>query len=227
MALLSLADLLGGLNDIETKHAPELVTVEGNLELLKIHPRISVVGSRKVSQEGVSRTRSLTKELVSRGVTIVSGLAEGVDTIAHETAIALGGKTIGVLGTPIDQFYPKQNKALQERMMSEQLVLSQFSSGTAVRPQNFPIRNRTMALISDCTIIIEAQNKSGSLHQGWEALRLGRPLFILQSSVETPGLTWPEELLYYGSRVLTRNNLESVFESVPSRSRGALSEFTL
>ncbi len=76
-----------------------------------------------------------------------------------------------------------------------------------------------MALLSDATVIVEAANRSGSLHQGWEALRLGRPLFILESILNTPGLTWPEELMHYGAQVLSRDDLEQLFESLPQGNR--------
>jgi DNA processing protein len=125
--------------------------------------------------------------LVRHGAVVVSGLAEGIDTAAHQGAIDAGGQTIGVIGTPLEKAYPAKNRALQTRLMDEYLVLSQFATGCPVQPKNFPIRNRTMALISHATIIVEAQEKSGSLHQGWEALRLGRPLFRARSADERSG----------------------------------------
>src|SRR2546427_665559 len=104
--------LLGTLNDVERKNAPQRLYTAGDIELLRNGPRVSVVGSRKVSEEGVRRARALTKALVSRHVVVVSGLAEGIDTVAHETAIELGGKTAAVLGTPLDEVFPARNRAL-------------------------------------------------------------------------------------------------------------------
>ena len=104
-----------------------------------------------------------------------------------------GGRTIAVLGTPIDQFYPAENEALQKKIATEQLVVSQFSSGYPITPKNFPLRNRVMALLTDATVIVEAGEKSGTVHQGWEALQLGRLLFLLESVAQDKSLTWPAE----------------------------------
>jgi hypothetical protein len=143
--------------------------------------------------------------LVAHQIVVVSGLAEGVDTAAHTAAIEAGGHTIAVLGTPLDQFYPKENRDLQERLMREQLVVSQFAQGSAVTPKNFPIRNRTMALLTDATVIVEAGAKSGTLHQGWEALRLGRLLFLTEDVVNDAALSWPKEIArFWDSRLCDR-----------------------
>src|SRR5262249_40418887 len=102
---------------------------------------------RKASSEGLKRASFLTRALVSHKVVVVSGLAEGIDTVAHTTAMESGGRTIAVLGTPLDQAYPAANRSLQDRIASEQLLLSQFRQGSRITPKNFPIRNRTMALL--------------------------------------------------------------------------------
>jgi DNA processing protein len=224
----SAADLLGVLNEVEKKHAPDDLWLAGDLELLDRGPRVSVVGSRKATLEGIRRARALTQALVAHQITVVSGLAEGIDTAAHIAAIEAGGHTIAVLGTPLDQFYPKENRDLQERLMREQLVVSQFPSGYTVTPKNFPIRNRTMALLTDATVIVEANEKSGTLHQGWEALRLGRLLFLMENVVNDPALSWPKEMMYYGAQVLSRNNLEVALSDIPAvtqRFHGDLAEY--
>jgi DNA processing protein len=213
-------ELLGPLNEVERKHAPARLFVVGDARLFAAGPRVSVVGSRAASPEGLARTRALVHELVKRGITVVSGLAEGVDTAAHETALADGGRTVAVIGTPLEQAYPAKNRALQTRLMHEQLVISQFPAGAAVQPKNFPIRNRTMALLTEATIIVEAGEKSGTLHQGWEALRLGRLLFLLDSVAKNPALSWPAEMLGYGAQVLSRENLDLVLDEMPEFPRG-------
>jgi len=215
-------ELLGQLNAVERKHTPARLFVAGDVELVRRGPRVSVVGSRKASEEALRRTRSLVGSLVEHGMIVVSGLAEGIDTAAHETALARGGHTIAVLGTPLDQVYPAKNRALQERLMREELVISQFPPGAPIQPKNFPIRNRTMALLSDATVIVEASEKSGTLHQGWEALRLGRLLFLLESVAMNPALSWPAEMIRYGAQVLSRENLEFVLEEMPEVPRGEL-----
>jgi DNA processing protein len=138
---------------------------------------------------------------------IVSGLAEGIDTIAHVTAIQSGGRTIAVLGTPLDSVYPRKNANLQREIMSKQLAVSQFPEGYPITRQNFPLRNRTMALISDASVIVEAGETSGTLSQGWETLRLGKPLFIMNSVCINPRLTWPKKMIQYGAIPLVEPDL--------------------
>jgi DNA processing protein len=203
-------ELLGTLNDVERKNAPEKLYTAGDASLIRWRPRVSVVGSRKASPEGIRRARAFAEALVRHDTTVVSGLAEGIDTVAHETAIAKGGRTIAVLGTPLNQVFPAKNRALQDRIMQEHLALSQFPAGYPPSRKTFPIRNRTMALISDATVIVEAGEKSGTLHQGWEALRLGRLLFLMESVAINSALSWPEEMIRYGAQVLARDNLEAV-----------------
>ena len=105
---------------------------------------------------------------------------------------------------PLDQCYPKENTELQLRIACEQLLISQFPAGHPVAPENFPTRNRTMALLTDATVIVEAGEKSGALFQGWEALRLGRLLFLLENVATHPTLSWPKQLIHYGPGPLTR-----------------------
>jgi DNA processing protein len=204
------------LNDIEKLYAPNPLYVKGAMEVPVPRPRVSIVGSRKASSNGLLETRLTAKKLAENGVVIVSGLAEGIDTVAHKTAIETCGKTIAVLGTPLDKTYPQTNWALQQEIMLDHLAISQFRIGLPTRPQHFVLRNRTMALISDVTIIIEASDKSGSLHQGWEAIRLGRPLFISKSILNTPNLHKAKSMLEYGAMEL--NNPQEVLELLPSSS---------
>ena len=198
----STTELLGALNAVEQKFAPPSLWTEGDLKLLQRHPRVAVVGTRHPSPDGERRARKLVKALVAERVIIVSGLAQGIDTIAHRETIARGGRTIAVLGTPLDDVFPKSNQALQKEIGEEHLLVSQYAPGTPVAKGNFPRRNRTMALIADASVIIEAGEGSGTLSQGWEALRLGRPLFLLKSLVES-GLKWPREMLDHGATILS------------------------
>lgn len=216
----TLEELIGPLNEVERKNAPRELFLAGDEELLRSGPRVSIVGSRKASSEALSRARFLARALVKRGIVVVSGLAEGIDTAGHEAALAEGGRTIAVIGTPLNEFYPAKNRALQERLMREQLVVSQFPVGYPSKRENCPRRNRTMALISDATVIVEAGEKSGTLHQGWEALRLGRLLFLMESVATNKALTWPAEMIRYGAQVLSRENLEVVLEEMPESARG-------
>lgn len=192
--------LLGrALNDIEKKYAPESLYVKGALEVPLPCPKVSVIGSRKTSQHGLESAQKIAKTLVENQVIVVSGLAEGIDTAAHETAIRMNGRTIAVIGTPLDKVFPRKNFDLQQEIMKNHLVVSQFPIGHPTTPKDFVLRNRTMALISDASVIIEAGETSGSLHQGWETLRLGRPLFIWESVVNNKELKWPRKMIEYGA----------------------------
>ena len=166
----------------------------GRLELLEA-PCVSIVGTRDVSDAGRSRAHRLASELAHAGVTVVSGLARGVDFAAHESAIRAGGKTVAVIGTPLTKAYPAENAFLQELIYREHLLLSPFRDRERVFRSNFPKRNRVMAAVSDATVIIEASDTSGTLHQAAECQRLGRWLFIAKSVAVDPSLSWPADFL--------------------------------
>ena len=209
-------ELLGRpLNDVENKYAPRKLYVAGDAKKIPLSgPRTAIIGSRKASPQGLKAAGDIAKTLVRKGVVVVSGLAEGIDTAAHNTTIEEGGQTIAVLGTPLDRVYPQKNLQLQEAIKRHHLAISQFPIGHPTLPKNFVLRNRTMALISDASIIVEAGDTSGSLHQGWEALRLGRPLFIWKSVMNDPSLSWPKKMGEYGALELTEP--EEVVDLLPS-----------
>lgn len=199
-------------------HADAWVYVAGDTSLLR-RRCIAVVGSRKVSPEGGARARRVARELVAADVVVVSGLAEGVDAEAMTSAIRHGGRTVGVIGTPLDQAYPAKNRRLHEEVYRNHLLVSQFEFGSRVFRSNFPGRNRLMALLSDATVVIEASDTSGALHQATECTRIGRWLFIAKSVVENSVLQWPARFLSYERcRVLesTDDILSNVYGSWPS-----------
>ncbi|XZE35417.1 DNA-processing protein DprA [Pirellulaceae bacterium SH501] len=208
-------ELMGVLNDVEIKNAPERLFVRGDTQLLRGNGRVSIVGSRKASQGGVVRATRLAKMLSEEGFVVVSGLAEGIDVAAHKSAISHGGKTIAVIGTPIDKAYPAKHRVLQEEIAENHLLVSQFPIGSRTYPNCFPMRNRTMALLSHATVIIEAADGSGSLHQGWEALRLGRPLYLAKWQLENKSLEWPAKFLDYGAIVLDEESVVDLMLSLP------------
>jgi len=200
---IQLENLLGRpLNDIESKFDPKIIFYKGSMEIPLPCPRVSIIGSRGASEKGLSEAKEITKILVKNEVVIVSGLAKGIDTIGHKTAIEYGGRTIAVIGTPLNKVYPKENSQLQEEIMKNHLVISQYPVGHSTTPKDFVFRNRTMALISDATVIVEAGESSGSLHQGWETLRIGRPLFIRRDVMENDRLEWPRKMMEYGAMIL-------------------------
>lgn len=213
MHKVALEGLLGHLNEVESKQAPSSIYWDGHQEILFQTPKISVVGTRKPTDLGAKRAYRLAWEIAQGGGVVVSGLAQGIDTIAHTAAIEAQGKTIAILGTGIDIAFPSANSDLLRRIRLDHLAISQFAPGTPAKRGNFPQRNRTMALLSDATVIVEAGETSGTKHQGWEALRLGRPLFILQSLAES-GLDWVTEMIGYGARPLSDSS--DLFEVLPA-----------
>jgi DNA processing protein len=154
--------------------------VAGDLSLLE-KPSVAIVGSRKATADGRKRTAQLARELVKHGVVVMSGLAEGIDEAAHLAAIEHGGKTIAVIGTPLEKAYPAKHAALQESIYRSHLLISPFAPGTVTYPSHFPERNRVMARLSRATVIIEAGETSGSLHQAVECEKATRSLFIADS----------------------------------------------
>lgn len=211
-AILDIKEQFFVNNQISADTFPTKIYYEGDETLLYNKRRVSVVGSRKVSDLGKRRTQYITEMLIKHDVIIVSGMAEGVDTIAHRTALN-NGHTIAVLGTSLNQVYPKSNVDLFEIIKKDHLAISQFSVNYPLQKKNFPQRNRTMALISDATIIIEATEKSGTRYQGWEALRLGRNLYILENVVQSTN--WAKEMIQYGAVMLTNKMLERAIEVIP------------
>jgi DNA processing protein len=186
------------------KHPIELFYYQGNLDLLNTRS-ISIVGARKVTPEGKLRAERLAKELGANGFTIVSGLAKGVDTAALTSAIKNGYKTIGVIGTPIDEVYPKENEALQNMIARDHLLISQVPFYRyKIEPFDahklyFPRRNATMAAISEGTVIVEASDTSGTLIQARACIQQGKKLFILESCFKNPNITWPSHYLKLGA----------------------------
>lgn len=181
----------------DAKYPIEMLYYIGSWELAEAPRRVAVVGTRNVTEEGARRTRRLVRELVKHDFTIVSGLAQGVDTIAHRTAIEAGGKTIAVIGTPISEVYPRENAELQHQIASDFLVVSQVpvlryqSQSSQWNRLFFPERNKTMSALTEATIIVEASETSGTLIQARAALDQGRKLFILESNFDNPAITWP------------------------------------
>lgn len=181
----------------------------GDVSLLK-RPAVAIVGSRKASPEGLKRARQLARALVEAGVVVMSGLADGIDQAAHRAALELRGSTIAVIGTPLDKAYPAAHAELQERIYREQLLLSPFAVGTRTYPSHFTQRNQVMARLAAATVIIEASDTSGTLHQAAECERSGRPLLIARSVVEDPKLTWPKRF----AGATTLDNVKQVLAAI-------------
>lgn len=212
--ILPLSRLLEGARTIPTEqqarfgfkaknHNGTKVWCAGAVSLVK-RRCVAIVGTREASRDGAARARRVARELAQAGIVVVSGLAYGVDTEALTAAIEAGGRIIAVIGTPIDKAYPAANKHLQELIYREHLLISQFEPGKRVFQSNFPARNKLMAAVSDATVIVEASDASGSLHQAAECIRLDRWLFIAKSIFDNPQLKWPSNFKSYArTRPLT------------------------
>ncbi len=192
--------------------------VAGDPGLLAADRRVSVIGSRDASEAGLRRAARLAWCLASSGVVVVAGLARGIDRAAHEAAIAAGGRTLAVLGTPLDRCYPAEHAPLQERLYLEHVLVSQFASGSPIRPANFILRNRVMAMLSHASVIVEAGGSSGSLSQAAETQRLGKPVFLMRSLVENRALRWPAAFLRRGAIVL--DDAQQVLEALEALDHG-------
>jgi DNA processing protein len=188
----------------DADHPVELLYYQGWWDLVE-SPSVAVVGTREPSQDGKRRAAKLTQCLVRDGFTVVSGLAKGIDTIAHRTAIESGGRTIAVIGTPLSHSYPKENRGLQGKIADEFLLISQVpvyrysTQDWRLNRLFFPERNITMSALTLGTVIIEAGETSGTLVQARAAVHQGRKLFILESCFRNPKLTWPSRFEKLGA----------------------------
>ncbi|MBL8517285.1 MAG: DNA-protecting protein DprA [Betaproteobacteria bacterium] len=207
----------------DAEYPLELLYYQGEWDLVYSPRRIAVVGTRNPSPEGIRRTRKLVSQLVKENFTIVSGLAKGVDTVAHETAIENSGETIAVIGTPLDQVYPKENAELQQAISKDYLLVSQVpvlyyaSRSWQWNRAFFPERNVTMSALTQATVIVEAGETSGTLIQARAALAQKRKLFILESNFNKPSLTWPHRLAEKGAiRVRDLDDIQTALENEAS-----------
>ncbi len=185
-------------------HPVELLYFQGWWDLVESRG-VAVVGTREPSEQSIARTRKLVRRLVEDDFTVVSGLARGIDTVAHRTAIEAKGRTIAVIGTPLNVRYPSENADLQAMIARDFLVISQVPVVRYERPNPtanrifFPERNITMSALTEATIIVEAGETSGTLVQARHALKQKKKLFILESNFHNPALTWPHRLEQLGA----------------------------
>ena len=184
----------------------------GNRSLLG-STSIAVVGSRRASPYGVNAARELTKELAAAGLTIVSGLARGIDAAAHEAALDTHAATIAILGTGIDVIYPRSNVRLFRRIEREGLILSEFAPGTPPMPENFPMRNRVISGLCAGTVIVEATSRSGSLITARMAAEQGREVFAVPGSIFSKGSEGTHRLIQYGAKLV--HDAGDIFDELP------------
>ncbi len=198
-----------GLRNIDNN--PKVLYIKGNI-FEEDRIAIAVVGSRKATTYGKWACEKFTKELVNLGVTIISGLASGIDTIAHKTALDNGGRTIGVLGNGIDIVYPKKNLSLYKGMEKNGGIISEFPFGTPPLAFNFPQRNRIISGLSMGVVVIEAQEKSGSLITAHHALEQGKDIFALPGNINSIFSGGTNKLIKDGAKPLLE--IEDILEEV-------------
>lgn len=149
-------------------------------------PAVAIVGTRNATPYGLRVARTLATACARAGICVVSGLARGIDRVAHEAALEVDGRTVAVLGTGPDVYYPPRHRTLQEAIASQGLVLSEFPSGSTGHGGAFPRRNRLIAALAEVTVIVEAPEKSGALHTATFAAGLSRTLAVVPNGIDVP-----------------------------------------
>jgi len=195
---------------------PLALFYRGNLALATT-PSLAMVGSRRATPYALSVAAQLARELVSAGVTVVSGLALGVDAAAHQATLDATGQTIAILGTGIDIIYPRSHRRLFDAIEERGLVLTEFPPGTAPFRHNFPIRNRIISGISLGTVIIEATGRSGSLITARTAAEQNREVFAVPGSIFSAGSEGTHRLIQYGAKLVHDTN--DILDELPGRMR--------
>ncbi|MBC8590495.1 DNA-protecting protein DprA [Lachnospiraceae bacterium NSJ-29] len=173
---------------------------------------IGIVGARKSTAYGKWACEKFAAELAHMGVTIVSGLALGIDTIAHKTAVEKGGRTLAILGNGLDHIYPKRNAGLYNEIVNHGAILSEFPLGTPPLAYNFPQRNRIISGLSLGVIVIEAKEKSGSLITAYHALEQGKDIFALPGNINSIYSQGTNKLIKDGARPLL--DIEDLIEEI-------------
>ena len=186
----------------QTEQAPRFLYIRGKKSLLHEIRTVALVGSRQATDKAKENTRRLAEALGKNGITVVSGLAKGIDVTAHKAALNHGFNTIAVIGTNLNQYYPKENKSVQQEIEKKGLVISQFSPASKTQRWFFPLRNGVMSGLSLATVIMEAGETSGALKQADFALKQGRQILIPESALNMPQIKWPAKYVKKGSKVV-------------------------
>ena len=191
----------------EIPDAPIVLHYRGNPELLETietQPGIGIVGTRKPGKYGSTWTERYSKVLAQHDFTILSGLAEGIDAIAHEACLNVGGRTIAVLGNGVDQIYPLCNRQLYDRIVETGLLLSEYPAGTRPDRKHFPARNRIVAGLSRAVLVMEAGMESGSLITAGQANEYGRDVYALAGNLDSEQMQGCIHLISQGAQILPR-----------------------
>ncbi len=208
---------------LETADPPLLLYAQGRIALLQA-ASIAVVGSRNPTAQGADNARAFAKHLSQAGLTVVSGLALGIDGAAHEGALGGSGGTIAVMGTGADRIYPARHRALAHRIATVGLLLTEFEIGTPPLAENFPQRNRIIAGLARGTLVVEAALPSGSLSTARAALEAGREVFAIPGSIHAPQSRGCHALIKQGAKLV--ESADDVTSELQWRSRAAAAKDT-
>jgi DNA processing protein len=200
-SLITLADADYPAPLLHLADPPPLLYLQGRRELLS-RPALAIVGSRNATRQGEANAEAFAAHLAQCGLTIVSGLARGIDSAAHRGALATEASTIAVLGTGGDVVYPDSNRALADRIAQQGLLVSEYPLGTAPLPQNFPRRNRLIAAAARGVLVVEAAPDSGSLITARLAAEIGRDVMAIPGSIHSPLARGCHQLIRDGARLV-------------------------
>ena len=178
---------------------------------------VAVVGSRKPSPYGKMAAQRFSADLAQQGYTVISGLARGIDRVAHESALQAGGQTLAVLGSGINVIYPPENRRLFDHICANGAVMSEFPFDTKPDRWNFPRRNRIISGLALGTLVVEATVRSGSLHTARHALEQGREVFAVPGRIDAPGSQGTNQLIKQGAKLV--ETLDDIMEEFPEAVR--------
>lgn len=204
----------------ETYDPPIVLYCLGDAARAFAQPCVAIVGSRHCSTYGRNVSGMLGRELGERGVTIVSGLARGIDTAAHRGAIEGGGVTVAVMGTGLDIIYPKENRKLSEEIVRQGALLTEFPLGTPPLPQNFPFRNRVISGATLGVLVVEGAERSGSLITARMAYEQGRDVFAVPGNITSSKSFGPNYLIKDGARLV--QTWRDVVDEFPSEIKSGI-----
>jgi DNA processing protein len=208
--IITLQDSLYPPKLLEIYDRPPFLYVKGSLNKDDID--IAIVGSRLASTYGKYTTERISRELALRGVTVVSGMARGIDSAAHQGALTARGRTIAVLGTGLDIIYPPENKKLFAAIGENGALVSEYPPGTPPLASNFPARNRIISGMSYGVVVVEAGEKSGSLITARLALEQGREVFAVPGTIDSAGSRGTNKLIKQGAKLI--ENTDDILEEI-------------
>lgn len=205
---------------LETPSPPPLLYYQGQVNVLENQgntPLIGIVGTRYPTKHGQTWTRKITTALVKQGFTIVSGMAAGIDGIAHHACLAAGGRTIAVLGTGVDVIYPSHHHQLYHRIQQQGLIVSEYPAGTPGDRRHFPARNRIIAGLSRAVLVMEAPEKSGALITARYANEFNRDVYTLPNSPDVLQARGCLKLIHHGAEmIITEAELLEMLGAIPN-----------